>query len=285
MKTAVLDFLKKEHTQKVDRFNEALQLLMKSDLPPVMMRNYNVRGFTSLALDSLEYDIKKHYGITEGDIRNHIITQEEVEVVIAQATLDKDLFFAANKDVFGNILKDMNDTEKSGFKIYNRYPFLRTADCPNEFKVLTADAITAFHNFKEAHTSLFENVVLPQEIMMSNEDIFSVAAQLLENFELNRDIHAELEHYAEKGEILGEHEIFADYIKERDINALSDIQLKQKVANIASRISKKKDAIEKAKDAAKIAQLQKDKLTLENEKEYLSDKLAKRISKADTIEK
>lgn len=277
MKIAVLDFLKKEYPKPVDRFNDGMGLLMRTpEASTMLQRNYNARGYTPQSLEALEYDLKKIYGISEADIRKHIIeVPEEINVVVGGGTTvyDQALFMAANKDLFTNVLQEMNETEKAGFKIYDRYPFLREEDCPNEFKILTADAITAFHNFKEAHTELFNEVVLPENTELTNEEIYAIAARLLDDFEINRAIHSELEYYAKNNEILGEHEIFADLKKQRELNALTSADLSRKIGNIASNISKKKTKLGKTTDKDLKNTLSEEIKALEKEKAELNARL------------
>ncbi|HFK5518826.1 hypothetical protein CMT42_14795 [Elizabethkingia anophelis] len=277
MKIAVLDFLKKEYPKPVDRFNDGMGLLMRTpEASTMLQRNYNARGYTPQSLESLEYDLKKIYGISDADIRKHIIEiPEENNVIVGGGTVgyDQALFMAANKDLFTNVLQDMNETEKSGLKMYDRYPFLREEDCPNEFKILTADAITAFHNFKEAHTELFNEVVLPENTELTNEEIYAIAAKLLSDFELNREIHVELEYYAKNNEILGEHEIFADLKKQRELDALTSADLSRKIGNIASNISKKKTKLGKTTDKDLKNTLSEEIKALEKEKAELNARL------------
>ncbi|ATL43658.1 hypothetical protein [Elizabethkingia anophelis] len=274
MKIAVLDFLKKEYPKPVDRFNDGMGLLMRTpEASSMLQRNYNARGYTPQSLESLEYDLKKIYGISDADIRKHVIEIPEETNVIVAGGFDQALFMAANKDLFTNVLQDMNETEKTGFKIYDRYPFLREEDCPNEFKILTADAITAFHNFKEAHTDLFNEVVLPENTKLTNEEIYAIAARLLDDFEINREIHAELEYYAENKEILGEHEIFADLKKQRELDALTSADLSRKIGNIASNISKKKTKLGKTTDKDLKNSLSEEIKALEKEKAELNARL------------
>lgn len=274
MKIAVLDFLKKEYPKPVDRFNDGMGLLMRTpEASTMLQRNYNARGYTPQSLESLEYDLKKIYGISDVDIRKHVIEIPEETNVIIAGGFDQALFMAANKDLFTNVLQDMNETEKTGFKIYDRYPFLREEDCPNEFKILTADAITAFHNFKEAHTELFNEVVLPENTELTNEEIYAIAARLLDDFEINRAIHSELEYYAKNNEILGEHEIFADLKKQRELDALTSADLSRKIGNIASNISKKKTKLGKTTDKDLKNTLSEEIKALEKEKAELNARL------------
>lgn len=275
MKTAVLDFLKSNTEKSAENFNAGYQLLLKTpNVNSAMLRNYNVRGYTPQSLETLHYDLKKLHEISDIDIRNHTVAEVEPEVPVK--SYDENLVALANKDVFGNILREMNDEEKSGLKFATQYPFLRDENVPNEFKILTNDAITAFHKFKDAHSELFEKVVKPENAEISNEEIYKIAAGLLEKFELNHEIHAELEHYAKKGEILGEHEIFADLKKERAVANTTDVDLKQKIRNLSAQISKAKNALKVAKNEAKKAELEQKLLDLSAEKTNLENEFDKR---------
>ena len=110
--------------------------------------------------------------------------------------------------------------------------------------MLVNDVITSYHNFRAAHTELYEKVVQPENTKLTEDEIYEIAFGLLEDFEINREIHAELEHYAKTKEILGDHEIFADLKKSRELDALTAEQLMQKINNLKSNISKKKKKLE-----------------------------------------
>lgn len=278
MKTVVLDFLKNDTGKSAERFNAGYQLLLKSPgANNALLRNYNNRGYTPQSLETLLYDLKKMHGISDLEIHNHTVT--ETEVPETKPAYDKNLFISANKDAFSNILKEMNDEDKAGLKTFSQYPFLRDENTPDEFKILTANSITAFHKFKDAHTELFEKVVMPENVEITNEEIYEIASGLLENFELNREIHAELEHYQKTGEILGEHEIFADLKKQRKVDGTNDLDLKQKIRNLSAQISKKKTALKNTKDKDKKVEITKKLNELVTEKTDLEKILAERIQK------
>lgn len=80
------------------------------------------------------------------------------------------------------------------------FPFLRDPSCPHELKILIADKITAYHNYTAAHTRLFEADSL--------EKTFEFSRDTVENYLDNQLIYKELNHFREKGSILGEHPIF-----------------------------------------------------------------------------
>ena len=244
MKTKVLDFLKKPSDNPVEDFNTGFALLQRTEgISQGTLRNYNIQGYTPQSLENIRYDLQKAHDISDLEILNHEVAVPVLQIV-SGPTYDQKLFIEANKDQFTNILKEMNDSEKAGLSISVQYAFLREEDCPNELKVLVNDVITSYHNFREAHTELYEKVVQPENTILTEDEIYEIAFGLLENFELNREIHAELEHYAKTKEILGDHEIFADLKKSRELDALTAEQLMQKINNLKSNISKKKKKLE-----------------------------------------
>lgn len=239
MKTKILDFLKNPSDNPVEDFNTGFALLQRTEgISQGTLRNYNNQGYTPQSLENIKYDLRKAHDISDMDVLNHVVTVPEL--IIVGPRYDQNLFVAANLDTFTNILKDMNEDEKSGLTISVQYPFLREADCPDELKILVADAITAFHNFRAAHTELYEKVVMPENTLLTEDEIYEIASGLLTDFELNREIHAELEHYAKTKEILGEHERFADLKRTRELDALTAVDLTRKINNLKSQLSKKR---------------------------------------------
>ena len=245
MKTKVLDFLKKPSDNPVDDFNTGFALLQRTEgISQGTLRNYNIQGYTPQSLENIRYDLQKAHDISDLDILNHEVAVPVLQIV-SGPTYDQKLFIEANKDQFTNILKEMNDSEKAGLSISVQYAFLREKNCPKELKELVNDVITSYHNFRAAHTELYEKVVQPENTLLTEDEIYEIAFGLLEDFELNREIHAELEHYAKTKEILGEHEIFAELKKSRELDALTSEQLMQKLNNLKSNISKKKGKLAK----------------------------------------
>jgi hypothetical protein len=68
-------------------------------------------------------------------------------------------------------------------------------------KILVADKITAYHNYRAGHSRLFEADSL--------EKTFAAARDTVENYLENRRIYEELDHYQKTGTILGKHPIFS----------------------------------------------------------------------------
>lgn len=259
MKTKALDFLKNPPAKIGDRFNEAMELAREAGLDVQKLQRYNRKGATQDNVEGIIYDLQKHLGISKAEISKHDVAVPEPET---QPEADgpqlrtAETLSEVQKDPFWNVLREMNDQEKTGLRFDEQYPFLREKDTPDEFKILTADALTAFHDYKKAHEKLFDELVNVAEPKLTNEEVFTIASQLLEDFEVNREIHAELEHYQKNKQILGEHEIFADLKLEREVAAIAPEKLGQTKANIASNISKKRKALEASKDKEEKAELQ-----------------------------
>lgn len=244
-----------------EKFNEFLNILILSSGNPNLIRSYNARGYTEEGLVSLEYDIKQHLQISDSEIRN--FKEEELKINTQEAENKVTVGHQPLKSRFSEILQELNDEEKTGLKLSTSYPFLRDENCPVEFKILVNDAITAFTKAKEKHEVL--QAVGDKEEAENNEEIYAIAEDLLKNFELNREIHAELEHYAKTGEVLGEHEIFGDLRLQRKVDAMSMEDLAKARNNVKSNISKAKKKIEesqtaedKEKHAKKLAEFEKE---------------------------
>ena len=100
---------------------------------------------------------------------------------------------------------DMNsipDYIKKTIKLREEFPFLKEKSCPEEFKILVADMLTAYDNYKKAHAGLFKKITL--------EKLEELSKSVVDNYLENRAIWEELSYYKDKGEILGDHPIFQE---------------------------------------------------------------------------
>lgn len=247
MNTEVLKFLTNEGLTPQEAYNQGLALLMSNPVNRNLIRSYNSRGFTKQGLESLKYDLKKSFGLKDQDIREF---KKATTPIIEERTLDG--FLEENKDNVSVMLAEIPEDALKGMKLYGKYTFLRTPDCPNEFKILVGDAITAFENYKGGHKELFDKVASLADPLLDENEIFEIANQVLADFELNREIHAELQHYADTGEILGEHEIFADYRLDREISKLTAAELSTRSNNLKSYISKANSVINKSQNPEEV---------------------------------
>lgn len=263
----VLEYFKQLPVSEQEQFNKAMELYRENNGNANTQRFYNRAGFSPKNLASLHYELKKLVGISEIDIINYQSEPEQVP------TYEGDLQELINekKDVFLEILQEVNAEAKQGFKLESQFPFLREKDCPNELKILVNDAITAFHDYKNSHDELFAKLSAVAEPQLSNEQVYEIASQLLEDFELNQEIYAELEYYQKNKEILGEHEVFATLKLEREVAKMTPAKLASFVSGFNSAKSKAKKKVEEAKSDEEKAEAQS-KLDLLEQKKALVDK-------------
>lgn len=250
----------------VELFNKLLEALNQSGGNANLVRNYNLRGYSKHNLETIKYDVCQHLGISEKDLVSYIEEREEIEAKASTPSVSSGEVLSR----FEEILKEMNAEEREGFKISTKYPFLREESCPNELKILVNDAISAYYRFSEKHEKLFE--ITSNEQFIDTGEIYNIAADLLKDFDINQDIHRELEHYSKTGEILGEHSIFSDLKIKREVEKMSALELAKAKNNIKTYISKKKKELKKAK-AEQRAKLEQEISSLEAKRRLIDGRL------------
>lgn len=104
-------------------------------------------------------------------------------------------------------------------KLRDDFPFLNDADCPDELKVLVADKITAYKAYVKDQADLVKHA--NGELDLHADTAKNLAAQVVENFEKNREIYEELNYYKEHGKILGNHPIFKNLTIQREVDAMT----------------------------------------------------------------
>lgn len=129
--------------------------------------------------------------------------------------------------VVGRIVKSVPRDERVVLR--NEFPFLAEPGCPEEFKILVADMITAHSRYMKGHDRLFEVA------NKDNETCFAAARETVENYIDNREMWEELEYYKKTGEILGVHRVFTDRKMREKIVAMGEDELEKFVVNINRR--------------------------------------------------
>ncbi|WP_109852809.1 hypothetical protein [Aquimarina sp. AU58] len=133
------------------------------------------------------------------------------------------------------ISKKLNESPievKQTLKLYEQFPFLRDKDCPDVYKILVNDMITAYTIYTEEQPLLFSKATL--------EELAKIAATVKNNFIENKDIWEELEYYQENKSPLGKHAMFLKMEVEKSIKELSTSDLNKKINNLRSNISRNK---------------------------------------------
>jgi len=227
---------------------------MKQRRDYIKEHNISASGKKKVDLDNaienhianLNDDIIAEKEKAEAEANKEVTPESDDEVIVITAKEANEVFPSAPAEV------------KEVIKLREQYQFLSADDCPDELKILVADKQTAYEKYVVAHIDLL--VVIPEEgkeaVAMTNEQIFELAKIAVENFTINQDIFAEMEHYNETGEILGEHPIFIKRKLQDGINAMS-------MADAAKRQTNLEGYVRRDGNALKAATKDKDKIKLE----------------------
>lgn len=203
---------------------------MAEDLAAFAPENYadyhkQLKPFAAALANELDEELES---MKKADLLNYILTKQEQ--------------FA--QPVFVNPFTEASADAKAGLKLRVEFPFLADTDCPDKFKILVADKLTAFQAVLANREELFKQA---DGQTLSDAEMLELVAGAVENFELNAEIYAELNHYQEQGEILGKHPIFAEEVLQREINEMDTNKAHQELRNLATYISKEKKKLESAK--------------------------------------
>lgn len=246
-KNKVIEAFQEKDSRK--RFNSLLNSFVSHpNSPPSAARYFNVSGYSPENLKMLEYDCKQLYGVTASDINTYQADTSEKPAKEAKKAAKK---AAKKKAEQVNPYTEAPDAAKEALKLRDEFPFLKDKDCPDEFKILVADKFTALEEFEKAHAEI-------QKVKESADadTLFALGKQAVENWELNREIYEELDHYKEHGEILGNHPIFEHDMLQAKVNAYSIQDAMKRQGNLRSYISRESKKLESIKDEKKRANVE-----------------------------
>ena len=151
------------------------------------------------------------------------------------------------------------------------FPFLNEKDCPDEFKILVADKITAWNNYVDAQNSLSQAQELND---LSLEQLADLAKISVDSFAENQKIYEELNCYQTTGKILGVHPVFKRLALTREVEAMTAEEMINYKGATAKYFSVNKTALakaEKAKDLVKAEEI-KNRVAERSEKLFLVNK-------------
>lgn len=166
---------------------------------------------------------------------------------------------------------DIPEEVKTVIKLRDEFPFLNNEDCPDKFKILIADKLTAYHNWVNGREDLKALI----DSGASEEEIFEKAKQVVGNFELNLQIYDELKYYNEHGEILGEHNIFTEEVLAETVNNYSTIELTKRQKNLRTYISREEKTLKKMESSEAKSELETKVLSWKKELELVTARLEK----------
>lgn len=152
------------------------------------------------------------------------------------------------------------------------FPFLNDAACPDEFKILMADKITAWNTYIENHTDLLK--IEAGELLVADEVKAEIAASAIRAFDENQKIYDELNAYQTTGKVLGLHPIFKRLQLTREVETMTSEELVKYKSASAKYFSDNRTSLAKA---------QKDKNT--EKIELITNRVAEREQKLALVNK
>jgi hypothetical protein len=283
MKQKVIEFFQNLPEAPYEQFNKAFELYRQSDGKNIAIeRVINATGYTPSGLQNLLYDLQKLHGITDvekvassqvavsslpvaeteaeyerrmqaeyqEELRNLECTKEELEA-------EKETLEFENLD-----LKEEIETLKLAPKLDAKairveFPFLNEKECPDEFKILVADKITAWNEYLAIQEELVR--IESGEDFATPERKANLGELAISYFDENQKIYDELNCYQTTGKVLGVHPIFKKLKLTREIETMTTDDLIKYKGSSAKYFSVKKTALEKAKrakDTAKIEEIE-----------------------------
>lgn len=244
MKQKVIDFLQNVPKDKSLAFNGAFELYRKSpNKNPSFERVMNRSGYSKENLQQLLFELQKANEIKSVELHKPL---NKVLEEVKDSIKDEEV-----------ILNITVESEVPDFNkpIREEFPFLNEPNCPDEFKILVADKITAWNAYKLNHAILQKHA--SGEAVLSEEKAKEVAKDSLENYEMNQLIYEELNHYQANSEILGKHPIFKDYSLKKELAGKTNEELLSIIKNAPPYISKNKKKLEEETDLEKKSVIEK----------------------------
>lgn len=129
------------------------------------------------------------------------------------------------------VVKSLPEKVKQGVKLRDRFPFLKQDDCPDVYKILVSDMISAYEKYTEAHGKLAED-----SVVKAIEDV-------VVPYKENKLIWEELKYFQENGKSLGKHPVFEELARKEELQKKNGEELSKIKNNLKSNISKTKKKI------------------------------------------
>lgn len=246
MKTEVLEIVNCE-CPETDKFNKLFAVYQK--LPGksnAQERRFNAQGYSQKNYESLEYECKKLVGLSDLEVA---VGEKSPCSNCGKSGAEKPTPTEKKADS----KKEAPVVEQTP-KIRDEYSFLNQKDCPEEFKILVADKITAFKTIQSGQEKL--HAAKNGESDLSEEELAEIAQEVAASDELNIAITEELDHYQKTGEILGNHPIFKERNLKKAIDKMTGEEKAKRINALETGIRRDKSSLKKAKseaDAEKIS--------------------------------
>lgn len=178
------------------------------------------------------------------------------------------------KEELKSVFKQAEDPVKEYVSLFDQFPFLKDDDCPNELKILVNDKRIAYENVKTARKELIGKLFPEKgQEAASNDEIFTIAKEVIGNFTINQDIFKELNYYAEHKEVLGKHPLLEDLKLHQDVSDMSIGEATVRKTNLNNYIRRDTKSLNSAKTEKTKKKYKKKVSDWEKEMILVNDKL------------
>jgi hypothetical protein len=268
LRERVLAFFSNPPQENYEKYNKAFQLYRESEGKDYNQERVYNAGFTDMNLKNLLYDLQKINTVADLEIAKAImvVVADTVDGTIELDPLAEVGFEGIDQgqdegdenqiksavNIQNVLTGDGTGTQEPEFisaptsderaKLRDDFPFLNDANCPDELKVLVADKITAYKAYVKGQSDLVKHA--NGDLALEEDEAKNLAAQVVENFEKNREIYEELNYYGIHGKILGNHSIFAALTLEREVCEMSTEECFKYLNSSKKFISVKQTALE-----------------------------------------
>jgi len=223
MKAKILNYLNKDRS-----FAGGLKLYLEHGKSLSLKRTLNNQGYSEHNLGVLLEQLRIEGGISPDEFR--IMLLQPVSLAAKQEIMETPVS-PEEKEVF---IREIPEQIRKTIRLRDDFPFLADPKCPDKFKILVHDMLTAYANYVDGHKRLFE--------VTTGDELQEVASTVVENYLENREIWDELNYYKENGKILGKHVIFSTtdrMLEIRNMTTADQVKLQKNLMNNIARTKQK----------------------------------------------
>ncbi|AGN89406.1 hypothetical protein LIT13_01325 [Flavobacterium psychrophilum] len=252
LKNELLGLLTDAELKPNNLFNKLFDLFRKTPGRIITQEKYlNRVGFNQTTLNTLLYELKKLYGVTDSDIKKHLNDGNlKINEVKNKSLNDNSKEIKQTIEVFENASTEV----KQEIRFRDEFPFINDPELPVELKILVTDKFNHYFAFCDSHKELFDSVVLPllegknfNEVeSISNDKIFELAKIAVGNFEMDQLIRDEFVYYRDEHKILGVHPIFKERKLQEFVNNMTIADAAKRATNLENYIRRDTNNAEKA---------------------------------------
>lgn len=302
-----------------DQFNEAFEMYRNSKGKSLPQERFlNRAGFTPSTLNTLMYELKKLYKITDADLRAakvEVVAEETVDTTTEETvdttteeTVDTtteettdavteetpvigfvpDVEQIDRTEEFRKVIESAPEEVKNEIRFRDEFPFISAPNLPDELKILITEKFNHYHAFCDIHKELIEKVVKPHlegkkegesELQITNDVIFGLAKSAVENFEMDQLIYDEFVHYRDNKKVLGLHPIFKRRKLAEAVDKMTMAEASKRKTNLENYIRRDGKKADEAKTPEDKAKFEQRVLDFKEELILVNLKLGESVTK------